>query len=421
MSDDQLSKDLASLRIDRGARGAAATGGGGGGGGARPPRNLGWLLWLLVLGGLGAVGYFVGYPMLKDKLGTPEVKVGEVALVTPQQASVQSTSTGYVVAERVAKVAAKVAGRIAELYVEEGDTLKAGDKVARLEDVDQQSAIASARARSSAARAQTAIARAQLAEAKLAMNREQAAVTSGVAPASSAEDLAARVTSLGAAVRAAEAQASAAEADARALQVQLDSFLIITPISGVVVDKLVEVGEGVAPGFGTPGVVEVVDMDSLVVEVDVPETRIAKLVAGGPCEIILDAFAQQRFRGTVKEIGRRINRSKASVPVKIAFVDKPTGLLPEMAARVSFLSQALDAETVKQAPQLVVPLEAVVTRGGSDVVFVIEDGKVRMTPVKVGATLGGGRVLETPLPTGTTVVLAPSAKLTDGQNVKERR
>jgi HlyD family secretion protein len=191
-----------------------------------------------------------------------------------------------------------------------------------------------------------------------------------------------------------------------------------------VVDKLVEVGEGVSPGFGTPGVIEVVDMSSLVVEVDVPEGRLSQVAVDGPCEIVLDAFSSKRFRGAVKEIGRRINRSKATVPVKIRFVDPPTGkeqILPEMAARVSFLTTSLDAKSLDAPPKLVVPSNAVVQREGKDVVFIVDDGDLRMTAVKVGAAFADGRELETQLPPATKVVLDPASDLTDGQKVKEKK
>src|SRR5262249_18422454 len=135
------------------------------------------------------------------------------------------------------------------------------------------------------------------------------------------DDLQARRDSAAAAVRAAEAEAAAADADTKALEVQLGSYEIITPISGAVVDKLVKVGDGVSPGFGTPGGIEVIGMASLCVEVDVHETRLSQAAVDGPCEIVLDAYPAKRYRGAVKEIGRRINRSKATVPVKVRFVD----------------------------------------------------------------------------------------------------
>ena len=189
------------------------------------------------------------------------------------------------------------------------------------------------------------------------------------------DDLEARRGSADAAVRAAEAEAMAADADVKARELQLGSYEIITPISGTVVDTLVTVGEGVSPGFGTPGVIEVIDLISLVVEVDVPEGRLAPVAVDAPCEIVLDAYPTRRYRGAVKEIGRRVNRSKATVPVKIRFVD--------LAER--------------------------------------SEGEVRMTPVALGAASADGRELVTKLPPGTKVVLDPPGDLGDGEKVKENK
>lgn len=403
---DQLSQDLASLKIDRTPR--------------PPGRGLGVIVWLVVLGGVGAAGYFFVYPRVMAALNTAEVKTGEIALISPAQAQIQLTATGYVVAEISAKVAAKVPGRIAEIYVIEGQVIEKGAKIARLEDVDHKSAMATARSRAAAARARVAIAKAQVSELKVTIDRDKPLAERGVIARAPVDDMEAKITSLGASVKAAEAEANAMDAETRSLEVQLGSYLIVSPISGTVVDKLVEVGEGVSPGFGTPGVVEVVDMQSLVVEVDVPEGKLDQVEPGRPTEIVLDAYPKERFGGKVKEIGRRVNRAKATVPIKISFEERPKQVLPEMAARVSFLSEDAGAAARKAPPKLVVPTTAVVQRAGADVVFTLDDDRVRMMTVKVGGPFAGGRELETPMPVGTKVILDPPADLTDGQKVKEK-
>lgn len=428
MERDQLSHDLASLKIDRSAPRAE-----------RPWLRL--VVVLAVIAGLAGAGYAFGYRKLRSTLATPEVKLGEVALVSPVQSQVQLTATGYVVALVYAKVASKVPGRIAEIFVDEGQTIEKGSRVARLEDVDFKTQLATARARAAATRARIAVARASLTEIKVQIERERPMVDKGVTAKATLDDLEARRGSADAAVRAAEAEALAAEADVKALEVQLGSYEIITPISGTVVDKLVKVGEGVSPGFGTPGVIEVIDLTSLVVEVDVPEGRLSQVVVDAPCEIVLDAYPTRRYRGAVKEIGRRVNRSKATVPVKIRFVDLADGrpvpggkpetgesvgarkpeILPDMAARVSFLASAIDLATLDTPPRLTVPAGAVVQRNGRDVVFVVDEGEVRMTPVALGASSGDGRELVTRLPPGTKVVLDPPADLGDGEKVKENK
>jgi HlyD family secretion protein len=408
---DQLSQDLASLKIDRSAKPS--------GGGARSVALI-----VLVIAVVAGIAYFVGYPRLRSALLTPEVKTDEIRLISPAQSQVELTATGYVVALVYAKVASKVPGRIAEIFVEEGQTIEKGARVARLEDVDFKTALATSRARAQAARAKIAVARANLAQVRVQVDRETPLVEKGVTARATLDDLRSQADSSVAGVRAAEAEAAAADSETKALEIQLGSYEIISPISGTVVDKLVEVGEGVSPGFGTPGVIEVIDMTSLVVEVDVPEGRLSQVAVDGPCEIVLDAYPSKRYRGAVKEVGRRINRAKATVPVKIRFVDPPAGkeqVLPEMAARVSFLTTGLDLATLDVPPKLVMPTRAIVQRGGADVVFVFDDGSVRMTTVKLGPEFAGGRELQTQIPAGTKVVLDPPADLADGKQVKESK
>lgn len=421
---DQLSADLASLKIDRNA----------------PPKRSkgGLIIVLLLLAGAGALAYFVIYPRVTGALFTDEIKTDEVRMVSPAQSSVQLSASGNVVALVYAKVAAKVPGRIAEIFVEEGDRIDKDAKVARLEDVDFKSGLASSRARGAAARARIQIARAQVGELKVQIDRERPLVEKGVTAKATLDDLIAKSSSLTASVRSAEAEAAAADAETRSLEVQLGSYLITSPIAGTVVDKLVEVGEGVSPGFGTPGVVEVVDMTSLVVEVDVPESRISQIHEGAPAEILLDSYASNRLAGTVKEIGKRINKSKATVPVKVKFdqqpdqimIDSPAGsnapkvkmlVLPDMAARVSFLGAKLDEAALKVPPKRVVPTRAVVKRDGRDVVFIFEDDRVRMSPVTVKGEYGGGLEIDTNIPEKTKLVLDPTADLVDGKKVKEKK
>ncbi len=410
---DQLSRDLASLKIDRdhpqGPPGASWT------------KRLAW--FVVVAGAIAALAWYVVYPKIHSALSTPEIQVGEIQMVSPAQADVQLTATGYVVALSYANVASKVPGRISQLFVDEGSDVKAGDKIATIDDTDFKTTLATARSRAVAAHSKVAIARAQLAEIKAQIDREKPLVESGVDAKATLVDLQTRYDSLTAAVKGAQADADAADTDVGALTTQLGSYTIVTPISGTVVKKLAMVGEGVAPGFGVPGVVQVVDMSSLVVEVDVPEARLSQVSEQppSPCEIVLDAYATQRFRGEVKEIGHTVNRAKATVPVKVKFLDRPKIVLPDMAARVSFLSSALDENAIKAPAKLVVPSAAVAKRGGADVVFVYDDGDVRQTSVKLGDAVGDGRELLTQIPAGTKVILSPPADLKDGSKVKEKQ
>jgi HlyD family secretion protein len=214
----------------------------------------------------------------------------------------------------------------------------------------------------------------------------------------------------------------AAQAEIEAEQVMLLYMSIRAPIDGTVITKPPEVGELI--GFDIPGVTENVlqlaDFSTLMVETDVPEGRLHLAKVGSPCEIALDAFPGTRYRGEAVEIEPRVDRAKATVGVKVRFVDGAEGVLPDMSARVSFLSQPLDPEAMREKAKLVVPASALAERGGAKVVFVVEGGTARMRVVRLGAALGNGYELIEGPEAGARVVAEPPASFADGQSVREK-
>jgi RND family efflux transporter MFP subunit len=398
-----LSEELASLRIRR----------------DDPPPSPRWGRYVAVVVTLAAVGAAAvfGKSAIEARVFKTEVELTEIASISAGQASIDVTSTGYVVPQVVAKVGAKVVGRITRVGLAEGDTVRAGQTLFELDPADQKSAIASAQARAASARARVETARASLAEGKLQHEREKRLVASGATATATAEDLAARVTSLEAQVHAAEAEVAAAQAETSSLSTNLKNLTIASPIDGVAMSKPAQLGEVTTSEIP---LVELYDPKSLLVETDVPEGRLHLIKQGGPCEVVLDSLPNDRFRGTVVEISPRINRAKATATVKVKFVDQPNRLDPEMSARVSFLSKPLDENALKTPPRIVVPASAITDRSGAKVVFVYDGDHVRMTNVVLGEpTEGGFEVRDGPAP-GTRIVKAPPASLADGQSVKEK-
>lgn len=403
---DQLSSDLASLRIDRDSPS-----------GPSPTRKV--LLVLLALGVLGA-GAVVAKQKVEGQLFKQEMRTTEVAMISPSQAEVLVTASGYVIPQRTSKVGAKIPGRLAKVFIKEGDTVKEGEVVAQLEDQDQKSQITAASSRVGVAQARVAAARANLAELTQQIEREKPLVASGTVGKANLENMQAREAALREAVRAAEAETVSAQADVGTVGVGLKDRVIVTPISGRVITKPATVGEFVG-GVGNPvPIAEIVDFTSLMVETDVPEPRLHMVKLGGPCEVVLDAYPNKRFRGVAQELGNRVNRQKGTVVVKVKFTDDLEGVLPEMSARVSFLSKAITDEALKQAPKRVVPKEAIVDRGGAPVVFTVDSGKLHAYPVKTGAPMGDSAVeLVDGPPPGTKIVAKPTPETQDGLRIKE--
>jgi HlyD family secretion protein len=407
-----LSSDLASLKIDRTPK--RASGG--------PFKSL--LMWAVVLGGL-AFAFVQGKPYLEAQFFKTEVDITEIAMVSPSQASIQLSSSGYVVPQVRSEVAAKVPGRVAKLFVREGDQVTQGQTLIELDSADQRAAIQSSKLRAAAARARVATARANLNDARRQAEREAILAKQGASATARAEDMAARVTSLEEQLNATAAEVSAAEAEIDALKVTHSYMTLISPIQGTVLNKPPEVGDllGNVLGLGSTnaGTIQIADFRSLMVETDVPEGRLHMVKIGSPCEIVLDAYPQKRYRGEATVIMPKVNRAKATVGVKVKFLDQAEGVLPDMAARVSFLAKAVDEAQLQEKPKLIVPASALAERAGDKVVFVLDGDSVRMKPVTVGPQFGEGFELVSGPAPGTKVIKTPPATLADGQKVKERK
>lgn len=422
---DDLSANLAALRIDRNKKAERSSG----------PRSYGWL-WALIAIGAGAAGVSVAWPKLEAAIFKTEVETTAVAEVSPAQASVELTASGYVNADRTSDIAPKVPGRVSVVHVRQGQKVKAGDPLVELDPSDDRAAILAARGQVAAAVAQAkgvearvATAQAQLAEVQLQAEREAKLLEAGASASSVVADLKARLTSLEQQVKASKAEQAAAEANVGALSAQvkvletgLNNLTLVAPIAGTVVNKPPQVGEFLGPqpaGVSVDmGGIRIADFSTLLVETDIPETRLSQVKIGGPAEIILDAYPTKRLRGKVQEITPEVDRAKATVMVKVAFIDLTDNVLPDMSARVSFLAEALDEAAMKEPPKTVVPGPAITERAGAKVVFVVEGDRARMVPVTLGPAFGSGFELKSGPRPGTKLVSSPAAELADGQKVK---
>ena len=417
--EDRLADELASLRLDR-ARGARDGAPRGAAGDGQRKGGLAWVLALVVVAGLGIGGFYV-YREGSGRIFSQEVDLGAVTLMSPSQADVTLVATGYVYARKKANVAPKAAGRVARFYVDEGSKVKEGDMIVELESEDARAQLQQVHADIAASRARVERARADLADATTRFNREKELLTRGAGTQASFDDAKARLDAARTALTSAEADVGSVEARQSAAQVALENTKVRAPFAGTILRKLVEVGE-VIPPFTLTGVVTLASLDDLEVQADVAEAQIHKVKVGAPAEIILDAFPDRRFRGKVTEVRQIVDRSKAAVTVKVGFVDPSTGVLPDMAAKVSFLDKPLDDAALKAAPKLIAPADAVVERDGRKVLFTVDDGHAHAVPVTVrgpygddALELGDGPV------TGTRVIRHPDGSIRDGVSVKEKK
>jgi len=349
-----------------------------------------------------------------------EVQQTSVALVYPYQAVTVLNATGYVVAQRKASVASKATGRLEWLGVQEGSRVRRDEVIARLESEDVAAARDQAAANVRVARANVEQADAELREAQRALERSAGLLRQNFVSQAAHDVVVGRVDKAQAARTGALASVRVAQANLRAAEVALEQTVIRAPFDGVVLTKNANVGDTITPfssALDTKGaVVTVADMSTLEVEADVSESNLGALKAGQPCEIELDALPDERFRGDVNRTVPTVDRAKATVTAKIRFRSLDPRILPDMSAKVAFLSEDLPDD--RRAARPAVNAQAVTERDGKTIVYVVREGRAVATPVRAGERIGESvELLEGP-EVGAKVILAPGDRIADGTSVK---
>jgi RND family efflux transporter MFP subunit len=373
-----------------------------------------WLAGLILIALVGFL-YFTG-------ILTPavHVEVANVVQVYPSQTFTLLNASGYVVAQRKAAVASKVTGLLVSIAVEEGDLVKKGQVIARLENDDVRAAKNQADANLNVARHNLEQARAELQDATLSFNRNKELIAHDYISRADYDVSEARYKKAIASVDAGEAAVKANTAALQAANVAIEYTFIRAPFNAVVLTKNADVGDIVTPigaaAEAKAAVVTIADMNSLLVEADVSESNLGKVKVGQPCEIQLDALPESRFRGEVHMIVPTADRTKATVMVKVKFIDKDRRVLPEMSARVAFLSRQVRPE--EQKPHTAVNPSAVITRKGKHVIFVVKGNHVIETPIIIGNKLGDMVEVLEGVKAGERVVVKTPEKLRDGARIK---
>jgi len=332
-------------------------------------------------------------------------------------------ATGYVTARRQATVSAQITGTLTAVLIEEGDRVKKGQVLARLDDSAYKAALDAVKAQAAAAHALVAQYQAQLAQNERDATRQQSLAAQGLVPKQTAEQARTLVDSTRAQLVSQQKQVAAADAQVVEAQVNFDYCVIRAPFDGVITTKDAQVGEIVSPfsaggGFTRTGIGTIVDMESLEVDVDVNEAYIGRVKPDMPAEAVLDAYPDWKIPAHVIAIVPAADRGKATVKVRVALEKKDARIVPDMGVRVSFLEQK--AANVAQAPKgVLVPAKAIAQRDGRSVVFVVAGGKAQLRTVQPAAqNYGDMKLIPDALQAGDAVVLSPPAALRDGADVQ---
>src|SRR5687767_7371857 len=436
-----LNERLRSLKIDRGP--------------APSPRNKNRSPKLLLVG-IAALVALAAFAYLFLFSGTKTISAATVRVESAggsQGASVLS-ATGYVVAHHKIAVGAKVMGRVAWIGVEKGDLVQEGQVLVKLEDIEFRAQVNQARANIASAqarldqlrtgsrpqeklrdRASVLQAEARLRTAEAEYQRTERLAREGVASKSeldralSERDTAAALleaakqsstmTDIGPRpeeIRAAEAEVQQMKAALEYAQTQLAATEIKAPVSGTVLERIVERGEMVSPSaFGGSGartsVVDLADLTDLQVELDISQTDFARLKPQQRAEIIPDAYPNLRFTGFIEEIAPEANRAKSTVQVKVKVENPTEQLRPEMNARVNFLSDKVATTENQSIGRVLVPKNAVVKQDNASFVFVVKGNKVEQRTIRTGEESGDAFVVLEGLSGNESVAISDVDKL----------
>ncbi len=407
VTDDHAARLLQQLTLDPALRDSA-------------PRRWPWLL--LVALGAGAAGawWYVAQPTTL----TVETSLARSMPAAAAADRAVLDATGYVTARRQATVSSKITGRVAEVLIEEGQRVKAGEVLARLDPIDADAQRALTQSQIAAAEAQLGDLRAQRAQALRDARRAEELAARKLTSTQSVEDARLKLASLDARLNAQREQVSVARRSFDVAEVAVDNTIVRAPFDGVITVKAAQPGEIVSPisaggGFTRTGIGTIVDMDSLEIEVDINESYISRVRAGQIVTANLNAYPDWDIPAHVITIIPTADRAKATVKVRIAIGVRDDRIVPEMGVRVSFLDDAQAASDPAAAPSgVLVPTSAVVALGDLSIAWVVDDGRARRRELTLGQQRGSERQILAGLLAGEQVIVTPPATLTDGSAVR---
>ena len=386
-------------------------------------RPLKWFLLIALIAGVGFVLWFFQFP--GGTLVPVNTAIAQASQSTAVGASVLD-ATGYVVARRQATVSSKVTGKVVEVLIEEGVVVQQGQLLARLDDSIPQAQLRLAESQLEAARRSLDEMNVLLRQAELDLRRTQGLAERNLASQADLDRDGLSVEGLNARLDRARQEIVVASRGVAVQRQIVDDMLIRAPFDGVVIAKAAQPGEMISPisaggGFTRTGICTIVDMNSLEVEVDVNEAYINRVYSGQPVQITLNAYPEDHFPAEVIAIIPAADRNKATVRVRVGFIERDDRVLPDMGVRVAFLDAHTNTDSGETLAGVLVPSRAIAKDASGAFVFVVMDKRVQRRAITVGDKQGSrSRVLEG-LNSGERVVAGLSddvlATLGDGDEV----
>lgn len=402
------SASISQLKIDRSA----------------PPPGSQGRVWLIAVAGAAALAVLLWFLIGR---GAGAVLVEMDTARRPPSAAVASSvldASGYVVARRQATVSSKVTGKVLEVFVEEGMSVEKDQVVATLDDTTQQAQLAVAIAQAESSRATLVEFGARLRNARQERDRVRDLTAKGLASQASLDSAEALHDELAARLETGRENVNVAESNVLLARDALSNMTIRAPFAGMVVTKNAQPGEMISPisaggGFTRTGICTIIDNDSLEIEVDVNEAYIQRVTAEQRVSAVLDAYPDWRIPAEVIAIIPTADRQKATVRVRIGFLEKDSRILRDMGVKVSFLGSEIPQQTTSGIQGVMISGAALRSDATGDFVWIVRDGVTERRSIELGGQRDRPQVLVTSgLAAGDTVVRSSEAPLSQGQPVK---
>jgi len=336
------------------------------------------------------------------------------------------SAPGSIEPRTLVKISSQVSAKVLAVPFREGDRVKTGDVLLRLDPQNLVAQLASAKAGLRSEEARLDGAKADLINARLEYERLQQLVETGDAPQAELDGAEARYLGASSNLKVIEASIEIAKANISRVEEDLDNTVISSPIDGTVIALNTEVGETVIVGTtNTPGsvIMEIADLSSMLVKAQVDETNIAPVAVAQPASVYINAYDDETFRGKVEKIGRKRMVSASGTGY---FVVEIALELEEGRTLLSGLTASVDIEVEPFFDVVRVPSQAVLDRRveelpeeirGSEfldkdktfatVVYRLIEGKAVATPVRVGPSDLTHTVIEAGLEPGEIIVVGP--------------
>lgn len=379
-------------------------------------------LW--IGGGIAVAAIVLGITFFNDPAPVKvKVEMARMAVADSSSATVLD-ATGYVVARRTSTVSSKVTGRVAEIYIEEGQQVEKDQIVARLDDSNTLKAVELSKAELRAAKTMVAETQARLTEVKLTLERNTELGKRQLISAAALDKARADFESLHAQIAARQAEVQVSEKRLALQQQNLDDLVLRAPFAGVVISKDSQPGEMISPisaggGFTRTGICTLVDMASLEIEVDVNESYIQRVRVDQFVQAVLEAYPDWKIPAKVIAIIPAADRQKATVKVRIGFQVSDPRILPDMGVKVAFLNaEPMEEEKPAEPLGVRVPISAVRNDGEDKFIFVIKDGIAELRKVTLKASYGNDIYIGDGLRPGEDFVVDIPSKLKDGSAVE---